>query len=105
MGRLTDTRTVDPPAGPPSKGCLCLDLPRSTTAAFLFSAAAAVGDEEVAWPLYNFVRSLQQQDKVGKSGSIADGRDWSIASTAQLLLGLSMLRGASLRHVRAIGNI
>jgi hypothetical protein len=104
LARLTDIHTVDPPAGPPSKGCLCLDMPRSVTAAFLFSAAAAVGDEEVAWPLCSFVRSLQRQEESGRGGSVADGRDWSIASTAQLLLGLSTLRGASLRHVRTIGK-
>lgn len=99
LDKLTDKNIVDPFAGPPSKGCLCLDMPRSATAAFLFSSAAVVGDNEVAGPLCNFVRSLQQSG----DGSIGEGRDWKLASTAQLLLGLSAQRGATLRNVRNIG--
>lgn len=97
LAELTDIRAPDPFGGPPSKGCLCLDLPRSVTAAYLFSAAAAVGDEDVARHLYAFLRTLQRHD-----GSLMDGRDWSMASTAQVLLGLSTLRGASLRNIRSM---
>eukprot|EP00418_Pyrodinium_bahamense_P086220 CAMPEP_0179051334 /NCGR_PEP_ID=MMETSP0796-20121207/21192_1 /TAXON_ID=73915 /ORGANISM="Pyrodinium bahamense, Strain pbaha01" /LENGTH=544 /DNA_ID=CAMNT_0020747873 /DNA_START=71 /DNA_END=1705 /DNA_ORIENTATION=- len=86
--------------GPTTCTCLTLDIPRIPVVAFLFAAAAAIGDAEIADKLLAWLRSVARS----KEGAmwIPEGRDWSVTSTAQLLFGLSLMRGATLRSVPCI---
>jgi len=86
--------------GPSTATCATLDIPRTPTIAYLFSAAAAVGDSNIADKLGAWLRSNAEYD----AGSmwIPEGRDWSASCTAQMLFGLSWLRGATLRDISCL---
>jgi len=88
--------------GPTTSTCCTLDIPRTASIAYLFAAASAVGDRAVASAMQSWLLSASRRDSAGAMW-IPEGRDWSAACTANLLLGISCLRGASLGQVQRIG--
>lgn len=89
--------------GPTTSTCCTLDIPRTASIAYLFAAASAVGDRAVASAMQSWLLAASRRDHAGAMW-IPEGRDWSAACTANLLLGISYLRGASLGQVTRIGH-
>lgn len=86
--------------GPSTATCMTLDIPRTATVAYLFAAAASVEDRCVAEQLCSWLRTLTKCEDGAMW--IPEGRDWSASCTAQLLFGLSWLRGATLKPFSCI---
>merc|ERR1711879_141057 len=99
---LLEPLKEEPKHGPSTGTCATLDIPKTAASAYLFAAAAAVGDVPIAEQLCNWLRNISRREL--QTMWIPEGRDWSAFCTAQLLYGLSCLRGASLQSVSCMST-
>jgi hypothetical protein len=78
---------------PPDSCCNALNIPEPTWTAFLFPFLVQIGEDAMATEIQTFLEDNYLVD-AGDEASIQCGIEWSIASTANYLIGLCLTSNA-----------